>query len=38
MGVYSGIAQDNVTINSGKAVLQTMTVTTGVQPKLMQLR
>ena len=31
MGVYSGIAQDNVTINSGKAVLQTMTVTTGVR-------
>jgi uncharacterized membrane protein len=27
MGVYSGIAQDNVTINSGKAVLQTLTVT-----------
>lgn len=28
MGVYSGIAQDNVTINSGKAVLQSLTVTT----------
>jgi uncharacterized membrane protein len=27
MGVYSGIAQDNVTITSGKAVLQTLTVT-----------
>jgi hypothetical protein len=27
MGVYSGIAQDNVTINSGRAVLQTLTVT-----------
>ena len=27
MGVYRGIAQDNVTINSGKAVLQTLTVT-----------
>ena len=27
MGVYSGIAQDNVTINSGKATLQTLTVT-----------
>jgi 2-keto-3-deoxy-L-rhamnonate aldolase RhmA len=27
MGVYTGIAQDNVTINSGKAVLQTLTVT-----------
>jgi len=27
MGVYKGIAQDNVTINSGKAVLQTLTVT-----------
>ena len=27
MGVYSGIAQDNVTINSGQAVLQTLTVT-----------
>jgi hypothetical protein len=28
MGVYSGIAQDNVTINSGRAVLQSMRVTT----------
>lgn len=27
MGVYRGIAQDNVTINSGKATLQTLTVT-----------
>lgn len=27
MGVYTGIAQDNVTINSGRAVLQTLTVT-----------
>lgn len=27
MGVYSGIAQDNVTINSGTASLQTLTVT-----------
>jgi hypothetical protein len=27
MGVYRGIAQDNVTINSGNAVLQTLTVT-----------
>ena len=27
MGVYSGISQDNVTINSGKATLQTLTVT-----------
>jgi hypothetical protein len=27
MGLYTGIAQDNVTINSGKAVLQTLTVT-----------
>lgn len=27
MGVYSGIAQDNVTITSGNAVLQTLTVT-----------
>jgi uncharacterized membrane protein len=27
MGVYSGIAQDNVTINSGRASLQTLTVT-----------
>ena len=27
MGVYSGIAQDNVTINSGTARLQTLTVT-----------
>jgi hypothetical protein len=27
MGVYTGIAQDNVTINSGEAVLQTLTVT-----------
>lgn len=27
MGVYTGIAQDNVTINSGKAVLDTLTVT-----------
>jgi hypothetical protein len=27
MGVYSGIAQDNVTINSGNATLQTLTVT-----------
>jgi hypothetical protein len=27
MGVYSGIAQDNVTINSGTATLQTLTVT-----------
>jgi hypothetical protein len=27
MGVYSGIAQDNVTINSGRATLQTLTVT-----------
>jgi uncharacterized membrane protein len=27
MGVYKGIAQDNVTINSGQAVLQTLTVT-----------
>lgn len=28
MGVYRGIAQDNVTINSGNAVLQSLTVTT----------
>jgi len=27
MGVYRGIAQDNVTINSGTATLQTLTVT-----------
>lgn len=27
MGVYKGIAQDNVTITSGNAVLQTLTVT-----------
>lgn len=27
MGVYKGIAQDNVTINSGNATLQTLTVT-----------
>jgi hypothetical protein len=27
MGVYSGIAQDNVTINSGTASLQSLTVT-----------
>ena len=27
MGVYRGIAQDNVTINSGKATLQNLTVT-----------
>jgi hypothetical protein len=27
MGVYTGIAQDNVTINSGQATLQTLTVT-----------
>ena len=27
MGVYRGIAQDNVTINSGTAVLQSLTVT-----------
>lgn len=27
MGVYTGIAQDNVTINSGRAVLDTLTVT-----------
>jgi len=27
MGVYSGIAQDNVTINSGTATLQSLTVT-----------
>jgi len=27
MGVYKGIAQDNVTINSGRATLQTLTVT-----------
>ena len=27
MGVYRGIAQDNVTINSGNATLQTLTVT-----------
>lgn len=27
MGVYSGIAQDNVTINSGRATLQTLNVT-----------
>jgi hypothetical protein len=27
MGVYTGIAQDNVTINSGRAKLQTLTVT-----------
>lgn len=27
MGVYTGIAQDNVTINSGRANLQTLTVT-----------
>ncbi len=27
MGVYKGIAQDNVTINSGTATLQTLTVT-----------
>jgi hypothetical protein len=28
MGVYSGIAQDNATINSGRAVLQSLRVTT----------
>jgi hypothetical protein len=27
MGVYKGIAQDNVTINSGNATLQNLTVT-----------
>ncbi len=27
MGVYRGVAQDNVTINSGKATLDTLTVT-----------
>jgi hypothetical protein len=27
MGVYSGISQDNVRINSGNATLQTLTVT-----------
>jgi len=27
MGVYTGIAQDNVTINSGRATLQSLTVT-----------
>jgi hypothetical protein len=27
MGVYRGIAQDNVTISSGTAILQTLTVT-----------
>lgn len=27
MGVYTGIAQDNVTITSGRATLQTLTVT-----------
>ena len=27
MGVYRGVAQDNVTINSGTATLQTLTVT-----------
>ena len=27
MGLYTGIAQDNVTINSGRATLQTLTVT-----------
>jgi hypothetical protein len=27
MGVYTGIAQDNVTINSGQATLQSLTVT-----------
>lgn len=27
MGVYTGIAQDNVTINSGTATLQSLTVT-----------
>jgi hypothetical protein len=31
MGVYSGIAQDNVTINSGRATLQTLAVTDGVR-------
>jgi hypothetical protein len=30
MGVYTGIAQDNVTINSGRAALQTLTVTGSV--------
>jgi hypothetical protein len=30
MGVYSGIAQDNVTINSGRATLQSLTVTGSV--------
>jgi len=30
MGVYSGIAQDNVTINSGRATLQTLAVTGSV--------
>jgi len=27
MGVYKGVSQDNVTINSGQATLQTLTVT-----------
>jgi len=31
MGVYKGIAQDNVTINSGRATLSTLTVTGGVR-------
>jgi hypothetical protein len=31
MGVYSGISQDNVTINSGRATLSTLTVTGGVR-------
>jgi hypothetical protein len=31
MGVYSGIAQDNVTINSGTATLQTLKLTGGVR-------
>jgi hypothetical protein len=30
MGVYRGIAQDNVTINSGRATLQSLTVTGSV--------
>jgi hypothetical protein len=30
MGVYTGIAQDNVTINSGRATLQSLTVTGSV--------
>lgn len=34
MGVYTGIAQDNVTITSGNAVLQSMRVTNNAPPAI----